>query len=417
MRRLLLITVQDLRLFVRRPGTWISLVVLPILFTLVLGVAFASDDAPQRLRVDVIDGDRSPESALLLAELQQADENLLLCPSPMGAEEDCDLPATLTPDEGVQRVRDGERDALLVIPAGFADALRAYTPVQIDYYSASDPGTPDPVQQTLAAVLPRIQSTALNRAVAMMVLDRLNAAATGPVVDDAWIAQFDAALQAKTASLLAERPPLVDYVAVGGEAAAPAGGFGQSVPGVGSMYVMFTVLGGIAALQRERQSWTLPRLAAMPLTRSQILGGKILTYFVLGMLQYLIVFAVGWVVGLDFGPQPWLIVPIMVAFVFCCTALALAIAPLMRNPGQATAMTQMLSLAFAALGGAWWPLTIVPGWMQRVGHLSPVAWAMDAFQDLLFYQGNLNAILPEIGVLLSAGLICFGFGVWRFRYL
>jgi ABC-2 type transport system permease protein len=181
--------------------------------------------------------------------------------------------------------------------------------------------------------------------------------------------------------------------------------------------VMFTVLGGISSLQRERQRWTLPRLAAMPLRRWQILGGKILTYFVLGMLQYLIVFAAGWFVGLDFGPRPELLWLVMAAFVLCCTALALALAPMMSNPGQAGLIAQLLSLSFAALGGAWWPLEIVSPWMRMVGHLSPIAWAMDGFQDLLFYRGDLWAILPEVGILGAIALLCFGVGIWRFRYL
>ena len=183
------------------------------------------------------------------------------------------------------------------------------------------------------------------------------------------------------------------------------------------MYVMFTVFGGIVLIQRERQRGTLQRLAVFPLTRGQILGGKILTYLTLGMLQYLLVFAVGLVVGLDFGPTPWLVLPVMVAFVLCCTALTFAIAPSLQSERQASVVTQLTSLTFASLGGAWWPLEIVPEFMQLIGHLSPVAWAMDAFRDLLFYGGGLLDIAPEVAVLLGAAALLFAVGIWRFRYL
>jgi ABC-type multidrug transport system permease subunit len=55
--------------------------------------------------------------------------------------------------------------------------------------------------------------------------------------------------------------------------------------------------------------------------------------------------------------------------------------------------------------------------MQFIGHLTPVAWVMDAFRDLLFYGGNLVDVLPEIGVLLAAAAVLFGVGIWRFRYV
>jgi ABC-2 type transport system permease protein len=272
------------------------------------------------------------------------------------------------------------------------------------------------VRQIVATILPRMSQAVLNQHVAGELLTQL-----APVRSSAapeLIELAAARVYSTTEQLFAQRPALVEYRSLGPESSDTGmQGFRQSVPGLGSMYVMFTVLGGISSLQRERQRWTLPRLAAMPLRRWQILGGKILTYFVLGMLQYLIVFAAGWFVGLDFGPRPELLWLVMAAFVLCCTALALALAPMMSNPGQAGLIAQLLSLSFAALGGAWWPLEIVSPWMRMVGHLSPIAWAMDGFQDLLFYRGDLWAILPEVGILGAIALLCFGVGIWRFRYL
>ena len=60
-------------------------------------------------------------------------------------------------------------------------------------------------------------------------------------------------------------------------------------------------------------------------------------------------------------------------------------------PGRhnvANALAVLLSLTLAPLGGAWWPLEIVPAWMQAIGHVSPVAWAMDAYRSLTFYGGS-----------------------------
>ena len=47
----------------------------------------------------------------------------------------------------------------------------------------------------------------------------------------------------------------------------PLTGFGQSIPGMGSMFVMFTVMAGMSILLRERNQWTLQRLVVMPLRR------------------------------------------------------------------------------------------------------------------------------------------------------
>ena len=182
------------------------------------------------------------------------------------------------------------------------------------------------------------------------------------------------------------------------------------------MYTMFTVLGGMAILLRERRQWTLQRLLILPLSRSQILGSKICTYFVLGMIQYLIVFAVGAAFGVNFGSNPLALLAVMGAFVLCITALAFALAPRITTELQASRVTLLLSLSLPPLGGAWWPLEIVPEFMQAIGRLSPVAWAMDGFHDLLYFNAGFGDIMPELGVLFGAAAVLFMVGVRSFRY-
>ncbi len=419
MRTVFLITVNDLRIFFKERGNWVGIAVLPVIFTLILGFATGNSQEAKSVLVDVLDQDQSSLAQRFLDELRKANSTLVLCPMDNNAADRCglqDQPLTLV--RAVTRVKEDDSSAVIVIPKGFAKAQASFTPVQIDFYSPTAPTTPDPVRQTLDTVLQRTNSAALTSRVADAVLDRLSAQTPLSKLLTPLRAGFVQDVYTQTETLLAQRPPAVRYVTtVAGPKNANKGGFGQSVPGMGSMYVMFTVFGGVAALLRERQRWTLQRLGVLPITRAQLLGGKVLTYFTLGMLQYLVVFGVGLAFGLDLGPHPFLLPVIMVAFVLCCTALALALAPAMRTEGQANAMSQILALALAPLGGAWWPLEIVPTFMQRLGHLSPVAWVMDAFRSLLFYNGNFMTILPGLAVLFGAAVVFFGVGVWRFRDL
>ena len=76
----------------------------------------------------------------------------------------------------------------------------------------------------------------------------------------------------------------------------------------------------------------------------------------------------------------------------------------------------LMGLILAPLGGAWWPLDIVPEFMRIAGHLSPIAWAMDGFKDLLFYNGSLVDIFPEVAALLIFALAFTSIAVWNFSY-
>lgn len=422
MRAILIMSANDLRIFFSQVGNWVSLLVLPIILTVVLGIAFSGggDSDIPALIIDIIDDDQTQSSARLLAEFRSLNDALVLCPlDSQGVDDPCDLAdVPLTLATGLERLQAEESNALVLIPSGYGEAVENFTPLEIEYYSAIDPTSPDPVRQTLDAALQRINSALLTAHVGGAMLDRLAAQDGGDAAYADMRDAFVTEVYSQTETLLAQRPPAVNYVTTGGAATEDVdAGFRQSVPGTGTMYVMFTVLGGMAILLRDRKRWTLQRLGVLPLRRSQILGGKILTYFTLGMAQYAVVFAVGLLVGLDFGPYPLLLLPVMAAFALCCTALTLAIAPSMKSEGQASVTTQLLALTFASLGGAWWPLEIVPQFMQRIGYLSPVAWAMSAFHDLLFYGGGFAAILPELSVLLVATVVLFGVGIWRFHYV
>ncbi len=436
MHAILTLILNDLRVFFSQRSNLIGLFVMPVLFTLVLGWSLGrGDSGPSRLRVDLIDLDQTDMSARLIDELRAANDALLLCPLDNDADDICGLDGATSQQAGIvapsnsedeplhreraiERARQGRTRALIVVPEGYATALKTFQSVSIEYYSLSDPMVPDSILQSLQAVLQRVNSASMTTGVAGALLDNFVHATGLTVIDAETRNQFLGELYLRAQQKLTEQPASVRFITTNAEDAnaGPENGFSQSVPGMGSMYVMFTVLGGMAALLRERRQWTLQRLITLPLARAQILGSKIGAYFVRGMIQYFIVFAVGAAVGMNFGRDPLALLTIMSAFVLCITALTFALAPWITSEGQANGVLLLLSLSLAPLGGAWWPLEIVPELMQTIGHLSPVAWAMDGFHDLIFFNGGFGDILPELGVLLGAAAVLFVIGIRSFKY-
>jgi ABC-2 type transport system permease protein len=418
MQTIFTIALNDLTIFFRARGNLIGLIVLPLAITVAVGWANSGRSGPSVLRVDIIDLDQSAQATALLTQLRAINPALRLCPMDNNADDLCRLDgAPLTEPLALERVRNEWVDGLLIIPNGYGAAIAQAQPMQLPYYSTDDPALPGPVRQAVESVLQQVNGATVAARVGARFLGILAPLLTLDAVipgDQA----VEQAIYQRAERILAARPPAVRYETTKADTPQMSGiqnGFGQSIPGMGTLYVIFTVLAGTSNLLRERQQWTLQRLAALPLTKAQILGGKILGYFTLGMIQYGVVFAVGLVIGLDFGNDLLAMVLVMAAFALCMTALALLLATLVTSEGQANGLRNLLALTLAPLGGAWWPLEIVPEFMQQIGHLSPVAWAMDGFQELIFNQGTLVDVMPEIGVLLAIALVLFGIGVRRFR--
>jgi ABC-2 type transport system permease protein len=227
---------------------------------------------------------------------------------------------------------------------------------------------------------------------------------------------FKQAVYNAASALWNSLPPTVSFSESAAKEGRRPSGFSQSVPGIGTMYVMAATVVVMFVFIQERKQWTFQRILTMPVAPWQFVGGKLLARFVNGMIQYGVAFAFGFIVGAYFGDSPLALVMVMVAFALCSTALGLLFATLVKTEQQAGSVINLVVLIAAPLGGAWWPLEIVPEWMRTVGHISPIAWAMDAFRSVIFYGGGVESVVTPVLVLLGMTAVLFIIAVSRFKY-
>lgn len=392
MQKVFAVMWTDLRIFLSDRANLVGLLLIPSVLTIVLGLAQTGGGTPT-IDVAILDNDQSSQSEIFFNEVAGINENF-------------DVTAFEGEEDNLrQRIVNGEFDAAVIIPAGFGAAIENFEPIDLSFYSNEDATSPSALEPSIQAIVGRFNGSIIAARVGANVAENLGVDIESDDIYD------------RANAILAQNPVVFDYQLTEVDDADSSGtGFNQSVPGMGSMFVLFTILGGMQALIRERENWTLQRLIVMPVSRGEVIGGKILAYFILGLLQYIVVFAIGIAFGMNLGNSILGLVLIAMAFSLAATALTFAVATRLRTQGQASQLTTMLALSLAALGGAWWPLEIVPDFMKVVGHFSPIAWAMDGFQDLIFFGGGLVDILPEVAILLAISAGLFAIGVMGFKY-
>jgi ABC-type multidrug transport system permease subunit len=420
MARILAIVRQDLRVFLTRRANLPSLLLVPALMTVIIAlVNGGAFDRPEVQRLDVIDRDGSPAASQFLAAVRQANPDLVLCPMDNTTENTCALATagSLTESEALDRVANSTSLAVLEIPDGFGAALGAQAPTSVTFRSTSSFGASQSAQEAVEAALSRVNGAEAASRVGLSAVERL----TGQPLADGEADQIRGALYQRALEMGKEPAVTVEF-ALSGATETPSmslslqQGLGHSVPGMGTMFVMMTIFGGMSALIVERQQWTLQRLAMMPVSRRMLLAGKILARFCLGLLQFLVVFVVGAAFRMDFGKDPVALVLLAVAYTLSVTALSFAIGSGLKNPAQASGLTLLLTLVLAPLGGAWWPMEVSPRFMQIAGHVSPVAWAMDGMTALTYQGAHLGDVLLPLAVLLAMTLAAFVIAIPRFRY-
>ncbi|MES0340574.1 MAG: ABC transporter permease [Anaerolineales bacterium] len=417
MRKVFDIAITDLRLFFSSRGNLVGLLLIPMAMSAVVGFALSGGSGPSSVQVDVVDHDQSDLSAQFLDAIRSANSSLILCPMDNDEEDICEYEGEVSLDRAlaIERLEESKTFAVIEVPAGFEKAVRSFAFIDIGYLSDESLSAPGFIQQAVDSALKRINGAVVASRVGTYVLEGTELFQ----FDQGELNDFSNSTYDRAAKLWIENPVRVSYELTASEeeeSGRSVDGFGQSVPGMGSMYVMFTVFGGMVTMVGERKQWTLQRLVVMPVSRAQLLGGKILGRFILGLLQYVAVFAVGIVVGLNFGQDLLALFLTMVIFTLAVTSLSLALGTRLKSEQQAGGLTNLLGLILAPLGGAWWSLEIVPEFMRVVGHVSPVAWAMDAYRSLIFENGDLSTILIPLAVLLGFSAVCFGIGIRWFKY-
>ena len=185
-------------------------------------------------------------------------------------------------------------------------------------------------------------------------------------------------------------------------------------PGMALLFLMYTVSYGGRSILQERSQGTLPRLLISPTSNAQVLGGKVLGIFLMGVAQVgililasTIFFRVRW--GDSLG-----IVALILATALGATGWGMLITALARTPAQVSSVGSALMLIFGILGGSFINLEQMPPFLRTISKITPNAWGLDGFTTLAL-GGTVSNLRGPMTALLIMGVVLFSVSVVLFN--
>jgi ABC-2 type transport system permease protein len=97
------------------------------------------------------------------------------------------------------------------------------------------------------------------------------------------------------------------------------------------------------------------------------------------------------------------------------SAFGIMLATLVKTQRSAGSIAVLAALVLAPLGGCWWPLFILPRWMQALAKITPHGWATTGFNKLMLFGADFGAVVPEMLALVGFAVIFGIIAIWRFR--
>jgi ABC-type transport system involved in cytochrome c biogenesis permease component len=452
---ILTLALKDLRLLRRDARSAIILLVMPLLFVAVLGMALGEgfgQPADDRLRVSIVNLDAGlPEGARDFPPKRWSEVVI----EDLASTADLRIEIIPTRAEAEALVRRGKRAAVLVFEPDFSREMDRCSfltvadppplnPLYIDGIDVRKLGLTvlkDPTQHATVSVIEQVAQVTLLRVVIPWMIGK----AFEKVGDDEFM------------DLMAEQVPLLkgafrfvskkeigqgvkigiavlfsnynftaktwakltkneDRVPRDGNRASyvpETGGLLKRgtlryqilVPSYTVMFAFFLVLTVGWLFVAERRQGTLTRLRAAPITRAEMLLGKLIPCLLLSMAQGAFLLSAGYFVfGMKWGPEPGWLLAVVACTSFAAMGLAMLIAGLSKTETQVAVYGTLLVLVLGAVSGSLMPRDLMPEAMRRYSYATPHAWALDAYAQLLVNPA------PELAIVQQACLALLGFG-------
>lgn len=190
----------------------------------------------------------------------------------------------------------------------------------------------------------------------------------------------------------------------------------RTIGGYAIMFLMFAVTASSNSLFDEKRSGIFNRLLSLPMQRTHVLWSKCLFNTMLGLLQILTLYIAGSLMfGIDIQSNFANLIIVAACAASACTAFGMFVASISKTQAQAQGLATFIILLMASVGGAWWPITIMPSFMQFIAKFTLVYWAVEGMTVTLWNQASLTQLLPYIGVLIGITAIVSAFSVWKFK--
>jgi len=360
--------VSHYKQFVRDRAALFFTFLFPIIFVLMFGWAFGGSET-RTFDVGIVNQDGSPASEAIVENLRA-----ITVGEGEGAKRVFDIKEGDLESER-NALKDGDLDAVIVIPEGLGRSLISETPVSIEiYYDVSQTATAQ-------VLLPTLQQ----------VLDGLERSLT----------QSAKLIDVRVLPIQSHELRAIDYL----------------VPGILGMQIMFTGIYGCLTIIQQRQAHVLKRLGCTPLRRSTLVISELVFRMAVVLVTTALIIAVG---RLVFDVQmvgSWpMLCGMAILGTLAFVSIGYLIAAFIRTQQGAEPIINIITFPMMFLSGTFFPVESFPDWLAPVVRALPLTYLSDALRQIMVDGAPLYSMTTDIAVLAGWMVVTLLITIRFFRW-
>ena len=194
-------------------------------------------------------------------------------------------------------------------------------------------------------------------------------------------------------------------------------------PGIVGQTLLFTsMFMGISVLW-DKEFGFMKEILVSPVSRFTIFLGKMVGDSTSSIIQGIMVFVIGIVIGISIDPITVIYaLPIMVLITFSLVSIGLTIASFIGTLESFGAIQTFINLPLFFLSGALFPLKgpgiNLPIWLTTVAAWNPLTYGVDALRSVILGTAwtplQIQPLWIDIGIIAAFDLIMMALGTWAF---
>jgi len=191
--------------------------------------------------------------------------------------------------------------------------------------------------------------------------------------------------------------------------------FAFALVGVAMTIVINSASTQLALRVREEQlTGTLEALTVQPLSGTSLALGLAGLPFLLAMLRVVLyLLAAGLVLGVAFSHADWLgFIIVLLTSAAALSGIGIALGGLVLVIKRGTVVASLATFLMGLLGGAFFPVAVLPAWLRPLADVVPTRFAFDGLRAALYrgggWGGDVVALALIAAVSLPAAMWLFG---------
>jgi ABC-2 type transport system permease protein len=190
-------------------------------------------------------------------------------------------------------------------------------------------------------------------------------------------------------------------------------------PGIIGQTLLFTAMFMGISVIWDRDFGFLKEVLVAPVSRFTLFLGKMVGDSTDALIQGIIVFALGLVLGIGVDPITFLAsLPVMLLITFGLVSIGLTIASFMGSLESFGAIQSFINLPLFFLSGALFPIPNLPDWLQVAAKVNPMSYGVDALKTIILGGAwqplQLQPLYVDLAVVVVFDLVMIVVGTWAF---